>query len=137
MNPIQMEPAGIVTGDGNVKSTHPHGRPASITTWDETPSLLPGLPAASAKTRALMFSLPVAAPRPEMYSVTLVIVPACGAENFETCLRLSGADNVSRPGVVVPKTVEVLTVMVTGVLFVDTPWLSVTFRTALYVLGVV
>ncbi len=137
MNPIQIGPAGIVTGDVNVKSTQPHGRPASTTTSEDTPSLLPGLPGKSAKTTALMFSLPELAPRPERYSVTLVIVPARGAENFETCFRLIGAARTSVPGVVVPKTVGAVTVMVTGALVVVAPWLSVTFSTALYVPGVV
>jgi hypothetical protein len=54
--------------------------------------------------------------------------------NFDTVFTLALARSVDVPGVVVPK-VDPLpaTVMVIGVLFVDEPWLSVTFSTALYV----
>ena len=48
MYPIQTVPAWTATGDGKVKSTQPHARPAAIVTGFDTPSNAPGLPPESA-----------------------------------------------------------------------------------------
>ena len=55
--------------------------------------------------------------------------------NFDTSFRSVLAESTSVPGVVVPnvEVPELDTVIVTGELVVDAPWLSVTFNRALYV----
>ena len=67
--------------------------------------------------------------------MSLTTLPASARVNFETSFRSVLAESMSVPGVVVPN-VEVPpvdTVIVTGELVVDAPWLSVTFNRALYV----
>src|SRR5204863_9466962 len=106
MYPIQTVPAWIATGVGNVKSTQPHGCPATIVTAFETPSRAPGLPPESTYMTARTGCEPVAAPRPDTYPVSLVTFPACGAVYLDTSFMFAVAVSVENPGVVVPKVDE-------------------------------
>jgi hypothetical protein len=72
-----------------------------------------------------------------MYPVTLVTVPACGETYFVTSLLSVVALSTFVPGVVTPKVDAFETVIVIGELVAETPWLSVTLRTAWYVPDVV
>jgi hypothetical protein len=135
MYPIHTVPADTDTGVGNVKSTHPHARPAEIVTWFDTPSNAPGFPPESAYNTARTGCDPDAAPKPDTYPVSLNTLAACGAVYLDTSFKLTDAVSIDAPTVDVPN-VElppVNTVIVTGALVDDAPWLSVTLNTALYV----
>ena len=68
----------------------------------------------------------------------LMMLPVCGAVNLDTALLFVPARSTPAPGVVTPKVnvpSDPVTVIVTGELVADAPWLSVTLSLTLYAPG--